>query len=591
MADHHTVAKDAHKSWVLAGRPREGPVLDSKKLTYARFKYAVRYVKKHEQAMKADSMAEKLMGNDTTGFWKEVRALSRGNTSLPNTIEGVSGANSIVELWKQHYSKLFNCIKNDPFVVGDVSSDEAVISAKEVHLAISQLADNKASGSDSISAEHLKHAGPRLAVLLALSFTAFMSHGILPNSMLSVTLVPVIKDKAGRVGSLDNYRPIALASVVSKVLEIILLDRFGSYLYTSDNQFGFKPKLSTDQCIFALKEMVDTYKRANSSVLLGFIDASKAFDRVNHQKLFMKLRERGVPETIIRILAFWYANQRMQVRWGSAVSAPFSVGNGVRQGGIISPVLFNLYMNGLSDQLRECNTGCMVGNTVVNHLMYADDLVIVSPSSAGFQQLLHICSQYGVSYDVQYNAKKSVILICRTKGDKDLNFPPFFLSGQTLSVCSKTKYLGHIITDRLLDDDDMYRQRRMLLVQANILARRFHWCSDQVKFSLFRSYCTPLYTAPLWVRYKKESFHKLKVAYNDCFRILLNKPRWSSASDLFCSAGISTFAALLRHLMYKFLCRLNVSKNSIIQLLINPKLSSVRYGSCFWTYWYECLVN
>ena len=104
----------------------------------------------------------------------------------------------------------------------------------------------------------------------------------------------------------------------------------------------------------------------------------------------MKLRERGVPETLIRILAFWYANQKMQVRWGSAISAPFAVGNRVRQGGIISPVLFNLYMNGLSDQLRGCDTGCMIGNTAINHLMYADDLVLVSPSSAAFQQLLHM---------------------------------------------------------------------------------------------------------------------------------------------------------------------------------------------------------
>ena len=208
--------------------------------------------------MMADSMAEELMCNDTTGFWNEVRALSRGNTSLPNIIEGVSGASSIVELWRLHYSKLFNCIKSDPFVVGDVSGDEAGITAKEVHLAISQLADNKASGSDHISAEHLKHAGPRVAALLALCFTAFLSHGILPHSMLLVTLVPVIKDKAGRVGSLDNYQPIALATVVSKVLVIILLDRLGSYRSTADNQFGFKPKLSTDQCIFALKEMVDT---------------------------------------------------------------------------------------------------------------------------------------------------------------------------------------------------------------------------------------------------------------------------------------------------------------------------------------------
>lgn len=90
------------------------------------------------------------------------------------------------------------------------------------------------------------------------------------------------------------------------------------------------------------------YKRANSSVLVGITDASKAFDRINHHKLFTKLSLRGVPGTITRILAFWYANQKMQIKWGDTVSTPFSVGNGVRQGGILSPGLFNLYMDDLS---------------------------------------------------------------------------------------------------------------------------------------------------------------------------------------------------------------------------------------------------
>ena len=115
-----------------------------------------------------------------------------------------------------------------------------------------------------------------------------MTHGLLPDSLLSITLVPVIKDTAGKVRSVDDYRPIALASVLSKVLERILLHRLCVYLYSCDNQFGFKALHGTDLCIYALTEMVKTYRRQNSSVFIGFIDASKAFDRVNHHKLFLK---------------------------------------------------------------------------------------------------------------------------------------------------------------------------------------------------------------------------------------------------------------------------------------------------------------
>ena len=324
-------------------------------------------------------------------------------------------------------------------------------------------------------------------------------------------------------------------------------------------------------------------------MLIGYIDASKAFDRVNHYKLFTKLRQRGVPCIIVRILAYWYAEQSMQVKWGSCLSTPFTVSNGVRQGGLLSPAFFNLYMDDLSVQLSQCRTGCMIGNTLVNHFMYADDLAIISPSSAGFQQLLNICTVYGVQNDVKYNAKKSVVMICRTKKEQALSFPTFYLSGQALSVCEKTKYLGHIITDQMTDDEDMYRQRRNLYAQANMLVRKFHYCTDEVKITLFRAYCTPMYTAPLWVNYKRESYRKLWVAYNDCLRILMNKHRRTSASELFCESRIPSFEALLRNLMYKFMCRMEASQNDVIMLLTNPRRSSVRHRSLMWNHWYGCL--
>ena len=150
---------------------------------------------------------------------------------------------------RQHYSTLFNCVQSELFKVDDIdSNDSMVIMSHEVCQAINKLSDNKASGVDHISAEHLKYASMKIAPLLSICFTAFMSHGLLPDSMLSVLLVPVIKDKAGKVGSLrvDNYRPIALASILSKVLERILLDRLNDFIKSTDNQFGFKAKHGTD---------------------------------------------------------------------------------------------------------------------------------------------------------------------------------------------------------------------------------------------------------------------------------------------------------------------------------------------------------
>ena len=93
-----------------------------------------------------------------------------------------------------------------------------------------------------------------------------VAHGFLPESMLSVELVPVIKDKSGKISSKDNYHPIASASVFSKLIEIIILDRIEMYMDNNPNQFGFKKKHGTDQCIYVLKEVIDLYRSLNRSI-------------------------------------------------------------------------------------------------------------------------------------------------------------------------------------------------------------------------------------------------------------------------------------------------------------------------------------
>ena len=216
-----------------------------------------------------------------------------------------------------------------------------------------------------------------------MAITGFFVHGFLPESMLAVLIVPVIKDKAGNINSKDNYRPIALASIISKIVETIMLSRMEIHLVTQANQFGFKKKHGTDQCIFALKELISRYKSKNSCVYTCFLDASKAFDRVNHTKLFKKLSEKGVPNYLLRILIYWYANQTMCVKWGSQTSDKFHVSNGVRQGSILSPHLFKVYVDDLSIILNSLKIGCAITNIIINHLMYVDDRVLISPSTDG----------------------------------------------------------------------------------------------------------------------------------------------------------------------------------------------------------------
>ena len=111
-----------------------------------------------------------------------------------------------------------------------------------------------------------------------------------------------------------NYRPICLANVFTKVIENVLLSRLQNWLSTTCSQFGFKAKHGTEMCVFILKELVRYYVEHGSCMYVTYLDASKAFDRVNHQKLFSKLIEAGAPRWCVRILCHWYCNQSLCVR-------------------------------------------------------------------------------------------------------------------------------------------------------------------------------------------------------------------------------------------------------------------------------------
>ena len=103
----------------------------------------------------------------------------------------------------------------------------------------------------------------------------------------------------------------------------------------------------------------------------------------------------------------------MTVRWGVCISDSFKVTNGVLQGGFLSHQLFNIYIDGLSDILNKSSVGGSIGGKRINHMLYADDLCIISLSSAGLQQLLTICDQYCAMHSITFNVNKSVCMFSR----------------------------------------------------------------------------------------------------------------------------------------------------------------------------------
>ena len=245
----------------------------------------------------------------------------------------------------------------------------------------------------------------------------------------------------------------------------------------------------------------------------------------------------------------------MKVKWGQTYSESFSVSNGVRQGGILSPYLFSVYMDDLSQKLNKVTAGCFIGNKCLNHIMFADDICVFSPSLLGVQDLLNVCFEYAKSHHITFNHNKSYGMTIAPKSFSLSSSPRVMLGNSSINFTKQVKYLGVIINDDLNDNDDILRQTRSLYCTANKLKSRFNKCSIEVKNYLFKHYCLSFYSSHLWCEYRCISLNRLRVAYNDSYRILHNLPRSFSARTHQVQANILTFDAILRKHVFSFISR------------------------------------
>ena len=250
-----------------------------------------------------------------------------------------------------------------------------------------------------------------MSEIIADLFTAM--HGYMPKYFRDSVLVPI--PKSGKNLSIsDNYRPISLASSLSKILEHIILDKFSHYLHSN---------------------------------------------QLDHGKLFSKLQHRGLPTPILRFLVNWYSLQEMRVRWGDCFSEPFGVSNGVRQGGVLSPVLFAVYLDGLLEELSDSGVGCYWGHMFAGTLSYADDIVILAPCASALRRMLDICSLYAHDHGLLFNASKTqLICFCSCKNCRFL--PLITFNNTALPYKNEVIHLGHVLSFDLNDGPDVTRALR-----------------------------------------------------------------------------------------------------------------------------------
>ena len=381
----------------------------------------------------------------------------------------------ILLLWKEHFSKITNSHTECEIECQREIYEKELgthrksywnfqclnFSLLDVQKAIARLPLRKASGLDGLSAEHIKYGGGVLALHLSALFQAMLRHSVVPRQFKESIIVPIVKDKNGDASDPDNCRGIAVASVMSKLFERLVLTKFNHLLVTNELQFGFKKNIGCAECSYTLQEAVDYYLRGGTdAVYVAALDLSKAYDRVSHYGLLIKLIQRKFPGALIRLIEEWYKQQVVRVRWAGEYSTPFGSRNGVRQGSVLSPIFFNVFIDDLVNQLRTMGRGARVGNSFVGCIVYADDISLLSPTASGLQEMLDACSHFVDARLLKFNVKKSAVTVFRRmKRSMGSVCSEFRLCGQVLPVSDNLKHLG--IVSRFDGKDTSMVESRM----------------------------------------------------------------------------------------------------------------------------------
>jgi hypothetical protein len=428
------------------------------------------------------------------------------------------------------------------------------------------MKQGKCSDDEKITAEHFFNAPLNLFKRLCLIFNAMLRHSFIPHQFRLGSLIPIVKDHQGNLGDCNNYRGITISPIVSKIFEHVLRILFHDHLTTSKWQFGYKKKSSTVHALFCLKETVNYYVQRGSNVYCSFLDASKAFDRLIHSGLFLKIMNRGVPLVFLDIMVSWYDGLYCRVRWGDHYSDWFLITAGVRQGGILSPDFYCIYVDDLVIKLSDLHVGCYIKYIFVASLLYADDMALLAPSLKGLQALLGTCEAYCLEWDICLNAKKSKNLYF---GRRHSDLCNLVLNGNSLDWVDAWKYLGVTLVSHKQFNCSISDCIRKFYKCTNAIFRVDGRSNDLCMLQLIESHCIPILTYAVEIICVADSVErrKLRVAYNSIFRKIFGFRYFESVTELQLFLVRSTWEQLVERRTEKFLRNVSLlDRSSLITI-------------------------
>ena len=563
---------EIHRVWISVGRPGQGPIHQERIQIRASYRSALRAAQCAPKQKTWDKIHSAMEYSDTNEFWNSWKSLySKNNNHFSPVVNGCSSKQSIAEEFRKSF--LENSRPNKASEVDEMNSNFASqyqefgmkhsstcdctkfkVTAETVIDAICRMKKGKCADDDGLAPEHFHNAPFCLVQKLVLLFNRMLIHSYVPSQFRFGFMIPLIKDNQGNHSDLANYRGITISPIISKVFEHSLKIIFSPYLPTSSYQFGFKRKSSTVHALHCLRETVEYFTNNDSRVYCSFLDASKAFDRVIHSGLFIKLMNKNVPKLFLDIVLTWHNGLYCRVRWDGHFSEWFHVSAGVRQGGVLSPDLYCLYVDDLISILKSLGVGCHVRETFAAALFYADDMAVLAPSLHGLQKLLNACSAYCTAWDIKLNAKKTKNIVF---GKGCAPSHQVTLDGSKLTWESECVYLGVTLKSGASFGCCVKDKLSKFYRALNAIIRIEGRSDDMVMLRLLEAHCLPVlaYGAEVIHVTNRDDRRQMRVAYNAIYRKLFGYSYRESVTLLQHALGRPTWEEFLDNRRASFLRR------------------------------------
>ena len=321
--------------------------------------------------------------------------------AVPESLDGKVTHDTILERFRECYEELYNSAGTEAAM--DTIKDKLKtlisenkrgsvqelkkITGKVVKQACAKMLPGKTDVTETYTSDVFLNAPDILFDHLAEVFRSYLVHGSVSLQILTCAFLPLFKGGLKNPAVFDSYRAIAGASQLLKLFEYVILLVWGDNLVSDTMQFGFKKGVSTTQCTWLVNEVTTYFMRRGTAVNACLLDCSKAFDKCRFDKLFEKLLSKGLPAIVVQVLIFAYEEQQAWVKLSGKRSSSFSITNGTRQGSVLSPILFSVYLDDLLIELRSLQLGCHIGGWCYGACGFADDLILLAANREVLQRV------------------------------------------------------------------------------------------------------------------------------------------------------------------------------------------------------------